>query len=199
MTTILSLGMLSSAYADVASWYGGNFHGKKAADGSTYNQNAMTAAAAPHIKMGSKLKVTNISNNKSVIVKVTDRGAFHKAKYGYRTLDLSKGAARAIGVIGPGTAKVRVELIKMASNKKQTSIAVMNGFKPYIQVFVTEDKDKAINIKNQVFSNTSKQAFLEPQNGVYRIKIGPLTPKEANSVLKNVQNIGYTNAFFTAD
>ena len=108
MTTILSLGMLSSAYADVASWYGGNFHGKKAADGSTYNQNAMTAAAAPYIKMGSKLKVTNISNNKSVIVKVTDRGSFHKAKYGYRTLDLSKGAFSKIAPLSQGVAKVKI-------------------------------------------------------------------------------------------
>ena len=108
MTTILSLGMLSSAYADVASWYGGNFHGKKAADGSTYNQNAMTAAAAPHIKMGSKLKVTNISNNKSVIVKVTDRGSFHKAKYGYRTLDLSKGAFSKIAPLNQGVVKVKI-------------------------------------------------------------------------------------------
>jgi rare lipoprotein A len=186
---------LDSYYEEgTSSWYGPGFHGKKTSNGEPYNMEWYTAAHK-NLPLPSFLKVTNLSNNKSVIVRVNDRGPFH----GNRILDLSKGAARAIGVIGPGTAKVRVELIKMASNKKQTSIAVMNGFKPYIQVFVTEDKDKAINIKNQVFSNTSKQAFLEPQNGVYRIKIGPLTPKEANSVLKNVQNIGYTNAFFTAD
>lgn len=109
MTTILSLGMLSTAYADVASWYGGSFHGKKAADGSVYNQNGLTAAAAPHIKMGSVLKVTNLNNNKSVIVKVTDRGAFYKAKYGYRTLDLSKGAFSKIAPLRQGVAKVKIQ------------------------------------------------------------------------------------------
>ena len=95
-----------------ASYYGGYFHGRKAADGSIFNQNALTTAAAPHIKMGSFLLVTNSKTGKSVVVKVTDRGAFHNAKYGHRTLDLSKAAFSKIANLGTGVINVTYEVVK---------------------------------------------------------------------------------------
>ena len=91
----------------VASWYGGYFHGRRAADGSFFNENGYTTASMTH-KMGTRLQVTNPANGKSVIVKVTDRGAFNK--YG-RTLDLSKGAFAAIAPLGQGTCKVQIKVL----------------------------------------------------------------------------------------
>lgn len=99
-------------YAKTASYYGPGFHGKKTADGSVFNQNAMTTACYPGIKLGTKLKVTNVANGKSVVVKCNDRGSFHKAKYGHRALDLSKGAFSKIANTKTGVIKVKYEIVK---------------------------------------------------------------------------------------
>jgi rare lipoprotein A len=90
------------------SYYGGNFHGKKAANGEIYNKNNLTCAATKNYKFGTILKVTNIKNGKSVIVEVTDRGNF--AKFG-RTLDLSEKAFKTIGNIKSGLFKVYIEIL----------------------------------------------------------------------------------------
>ena len=91
-----------------ASWYGGKFHGRKTANGETYNMYALTAAHRT-LPFGTRVKVTNLSNGKSVIVRITDRGPFvdkHK-----RVIDLSYAAAKKIDMIGQGVAKVRLEIL----------------------------------------------------------------------------------------
>ncbi len=106
LLTGLILSILStSSYADLVSYYGRGFHGKKTASGEVFNQNAMTAASNSH-KMGTKLKVTNVVTGKSVIVKINDTGGF--AKYG-RRLDLSKGAFARIAPLSQGICKVKIE------------------------------------------------------------------------------------------
>lgn len=102
---LLFLFTINTCYAATASWYGNQFHGKKTASGKVFNQYAMTTASNSH-KMGTKLLVTNIANNKSVIVEVTDTGGF--TKYG-RTLDLSKGAFMKIADIKQGVIQVRIK------------------------------------------------------------------------------------------
>lgn len=89
-----------------ASWYGTQFHGRKTSSGERYNMYAMTAAH-PHLPIPTYVKVTNLENGKTVIVKVNDRGPFH----GNRLIDLSYVAAAKLGVLGRGTAKVEVESI----------------------------------------------------------------------------------------
>jgi rare lipoprotein A len=105
---IFSLTSYQPSYAGNASWYGPGFHGKKTASGEVFNMNKLTAASNSH-PMGTKLKVTNISNNKSVVVKVNDTGGFRK--HG-RTLDLSKGAFIKIADLKDGLCKVKIETIK---------------------------------------------------------------------------------------
>lgn len=94
--------------AATASYYGKGFNGKLTASGEVFNKWAMTTASNSH-KMGTKLKVTNIANGKSVIVKVNDRGGF--SKYG-RTLDLSRGAFAKIADLDKGLCKVKIKVIK---------------------------------------------------------------------------------------
>lgn len=79
----------------IASYYGGKFHGRKTASGDTFNQNEMTCAHRT-LPFGTKLEVTNPSNGKEVDVVVNDRGPFKKN----RVLDLSKAAARKLGITG---------------------------------------------------------------------------------------------------
>ena len=88
----------------VASWYGPGFHGRQTANGERYNQNAYTAAHKS-LPFGTKVKVTNLRNGQSVMVRINDRGPFIRG----RVIDLSAGAARVIGV--SGTAPVRLEVL----------------------------------------------------------------------------------------
>jgi rare lipoprotein A len=88
----------------LASWYGPPYTNRKAADGSIYDQNAMTAAHRT-LPMGSIVRVTNLANNQSVLVRITDRGPFVDG----RIIDLSLAAAKALDVYRVGVAKVRVE------------------------------------------------------------------------------------------
>ena len=108
--TVLTMVLFSLTFAQQsgkASWYGVPHHGRKAADGSVFNMNAMTCASNTHA-LGSKLKVTNKENGKSVIVKVTDRGAFTKLG---RIIDLSKGAFSQIASTSKGIITVLVEVV----------------------------------------------------------------------------------------
>lgn len=91
----------------VASWYGPGFHGRLTANGERYDMYAKTAAHKT-LKFGTKVKVTNQNNGKSVVVRINDRGPF----VGGRVIDLSKSAADAIDMVGPGTAPVTVEVIE---------------------------------------------------------------------------------------
>jgi len=87
-----------------ASWYGAQHQGKQTASGSIYDQAALTAAHAT-LPFGSKIKVTNLANGKSVEVEITDRGPFAEN----RIIDLSQAAAKALDMIESGTATVRLE------------------------------------------------------------------------------------------
>jgi rare lipoprotein A len=90
----------------VASYYGPGFHGRRTANGETFNQNAMTAAHRT-LPFGTKLKVTNLANGQSAIVRVNDRGPYA----GGRVLDLSVAAAKQIGSTHSGVAKVKIEVV----------------------------------------------------------------------------------------
>lgn len=91
-----------------ASWYGKNFHGRTTASGERYNMYDMTAAHNS-LKFGTKVKVTCMKTGKSVVVKINDTGSFGK-KYG-RTIDLSYGAAKALGMLENGLTKVRLDVL----------------------------------------------------------------------------------------
>jgi rare lipoprotein A len=95
----------------VASWYGPPYHNHAGADGTIFDQNAMTAAHRT-LPMGSTVRVTNTATNQSILVRVTDRGPFVPG----RVLDLSMAAAKAIGVWRPGTAQVKIEAYEHPNN-----------------------------------------------------------------------------------
>ncbi len=95
-----------------ASWYGDDFHGKKTANGETYNMGDMTAAH-PILPLPSIVRVTNLDNNKSVIVRVNDRGPFAKN----RIIDVSQNAAVKLGFRMNGTANVKVEFLEAETKK----------------------------------------------------------------------------------
>jgi rare lipoprotein A len=88
----------------LASWYGRGFHGKLTASGEVFNQEKFTAAHRT-LPWGSRVKVTNLANGKSVEVRINDRGPFGKG----RIIDVSRAAARVLGIVGSGITTVRLE------------------------------------------------------------------------------------------
>ncbi|MEZ9280482.1 septal ring lytic transglycosylase RlpA family protein [Vibrio cyclitrophicus] len=96
----------SHALAGKASWYGDKFHGRLTASGETYNMNANTAAHKT-LPFGTIVRVTNTVNNKSVDVKINDRGPYVKG----RVIDLSHKAFARIGNVKQGTVPVKIEIV----------------------------------------------------------------------------------------
>ncbi|NDV87523.1 septal ring lytic transglycosylase RlpA family protein [Aurantimonas aggregata] len=94
------------AASGAASYYGKRFHGRTTANGERFNMNSMTAAHRT-LPFGTKVKVTNRNNGKSVVVRINDRGPFH----GNRIIDLSQGAASQIGMISSGVANVSLNVL----------------------------------------------------------------------------------------
>ncbi|MBR9970576.1 septal ring lytic transglycosylase RlpA family protein [Magnetospirillum sulfuroxidans] len=94
------------AETGIASWYGPDFHGKLTANGESFDQNAVTAAHRT-LPMPSVVRVTNLENGRSLVVRVNDRGPFAHG----RVIDLSRRAAQLLGFEGQGTARVRVEIM----------------------------------------------------------------------------------------
>jgi rare lipoprotein A len=92
----------------MASWYGKKFHGKKTASGKLFNMHAPTAAHR-FLPFGTLVKVINLQNHKEVIVKIVDRGPFNPR----RVIDLSHAAAKSIGLMKRGIAKVKVQVISL--------------------------------------------------------------------------------------
>lgn len=110
---VLTLTLTTVSNAGLASWYGPGFHGKRTASGAIFNQNALTAAHKS-LPFGSKVKVTNLSNKKSVVVTINDRGPFKAG----RIIDLSKKANQilecelckvTVNVLSKGDGKYRKE------------------------------------------------------------------------------------------
>lgn len=97
---------VTSVFSGQASWYGPGFHGRHTASGEVFNQNALTAAHRT-LPFGTLVRVTNVNNNRQVVVRVNDRGPFSHG----RVIDLSAGAARAIGLDRAGVGPVRVEVL----------------------------------------------------------------------------------------
>ena len=102
------------AYDEIglASWYGKKFHGKPTANGETFNMYKVSAAHKT-LPLGTRVKVTNLNNGKSIRLTINDRGPFKKG----RILDLSYKAAQKLGFVNEGTTKVRIDVIKLGDNK----------------------------------------------------------------------------------
>lgn len=133
----------------MASWYVPPYVGAKAADGSIYDPNAMTAANR-ELPLGAIVRVTNLTNNESVMVRINDHGPF----YGDRIIDLSLAAAKAIGVYRAGTAKVQLE-----------AYAPPAGYDPAgkwcVQVGAFLDKADAIQLKNDLMRRYATAKVIE--------------------------------------
>ena len=122
--TIVRVG---TTYRGIASWYGPNFHGRKTSNGEYYNMYDFTAAHKT-LPMNTMVKVTNLNNGRSVVVRINDRGPFVKN----RIIDLSYSAARKLGIIATGTAPVELEVLGF--DKTITTLAMGQNVKKEVRL-----------------------------------------------------------------
>lgn len=188
----------------IASWYGKKFHGHLTSNGEIYDMYAMSAAHKT-LPLPSYVQVTNLSNNKSVIVRVNDRGPFHQN----RIIDLSYSAAYKIGVYDTGTAKVKIETLlsppkaKVIAAKtppkdeknnkqppKQAFLVIVEGFKTKSEAV---DAGKGLSIMlNEKVSTVSNSSVNILQFGPYK------KWSTALNSLNKLNEFGYRNVRISA-
>jgi len=139
----------------IASWYGPNFHGRYTSNGEIYNMYAYTAAHKT-LPMNTIVKVTNLVNNKSVVVRINDRGPFVKG----RIIDLSYAAGKKIGLDVMGTAPVKIEVIGFKGKN------YVSGY--MIQVGAFMRKEGAQKTAND-YANLGYNTKIIKRNGLYKV------------------------------
>jgi rare lipoprotein A len=206
----------------IASWYGKKFHGHLTSNGEIYDMYAMSAAHK-NLPLPTYLKVTNTANDKSVIVRVNDRGPFHQS----RIIDLSYSAAYKLDMLKTGTAHVKITAItdfdKITGKPKNAAIKqvkqteniitgqplasttavspslsenAMGITTPYIQVFATSKKELAISTAKKLQAQYKQKTIYPEQQGIYRIQLGPINDLATlNSLLLVLKQNGYPNAY----
>ena len=166
-----------------ASWYGKPFHGRLTANGERYSMYQMTAAHRTYA-MNTIVKVTNLQNKKSIIVRINDRGPF----YHTRDIDLSYAAARKLGMAKKGIERIKTEVIKAAKQpkrkyvhrKEKVQVASFNN-KAYAEKFI-----KKYDLKN---TSILKQYVKDKKKTAYKVIIN-CTPWEANKLLNSKKFAG---------
>lgn len=183
----------------MGSWYGKKFSGRPTSSQEPYDPYAMTAAHKS-LPIPSYVRVTNLENNKQIIVRVNDRGPFHDG----RIIDLSYAAAHKIGYANKGTARVMVEAITVAKDSapqaqpKPVANAPYSVPQPYqnqnenyyIQVGAYKDLGTAKSMQQQLISVTNAPVGIHSSpergsSGVHRVRIGPFTTEQAALLVQN--------------
>ncbi|ADV84600.1 septal ring lytic transglycosylase RlpA family protein [Terriglobus saanensis] len=160
---------VSSSETGLASWYGPPYHNRTGANGEIYDQNAMTAAHRT-LPMGTIVRVTNLSTNQSVTVKITDRGPFVQG----RIIDLSLAAAKETGLYRMGVAKVRVEVF--AAQRPLT------GGKWCVQVGAFQNEGNANKLKSDLLRRYETAKVIEfPGPTGHWVRINPALNDRAHA------------------
>ena len=181
-----------------ASWYGPGFHGRRTANGERYDQDALTAAHRT-LPFGTRVRVTNIDNGRTVDVRINDRGPF----VGGRIIDLSRAGARVIGLIGPGVGPVRVEVLEPtavvraapATPARPSPPPVESSRAYVVEVALLRDASRAERLREVLagrFPDAPVGAAPVPGDGRYRVQLGPFREEdEARAHVERVTRLGY--------
>lgn len=178
-----------------ASWYGEPFHGRKTASGEVYDMHQMTAAHKT-LPLGTRLKVYNKSNGRTVDVRVNDRGPFVAG----RVIDLSHAAAKALGVIGPGTAPVRI--VALAPHPGDLRLGREEGVFAF-QVGAFAGRENADSLKTTLskkFEHVHVAASFDGTDTLYRVRVGRYPSREAAEAARpDIARAGFEEAFVVAE
>jgi rare lipoprotein A len=157
----LTPGKTPYTFTGVASWYGPGFDGKRTATGEVYDQEQLTGAS-PTLPLGSYVLVTNLSNARTVQIRINDRGPFVK----HRLLDLSHHAAVLLGMVGPGTARVRVTILR-------EGVVLPPGY--FVQVGSFSDEANATRVRLRLaefYQDVEVDQIRAGRHRYYRVRMG---------------------------
>ncbi len=175
----------------LASWYGKDFHGKRTANGEVYNMYGMTAAHKL-LPFGTRLRVTNLQNDKSIDVVVNDRGPFVKG----RIIDLTHTGAQRLGMLGPGIARVRITAL--ATVPSYTGDDMTGRFFVQIGAFSQRSNADALRTKLQNQGNTARVVRANSAN-FWRVQVGPYSKLSAARQSQRALARSFPNSFLVAD
>ncbi|WP_150912570.1 septal ring lytic transglycosylase RlpA family protein [Marinobacter halotolerans] len=195
----------------VASWYGEKFHGHKTSNGETFNMYAMSAAHKS-LRIPSYARVTNLDNGRSVVVRVNDRGPFH----GDRLIDLSYAAAKKLGYLGTGTARVEVAAITVRPDGSMTLAGqpfgdntaseptVGGGEALFVQVGSFSQRDSAQTLLDRVRQFVGSPLRLKEvvttEGRFHRVQVGPFSDEsEALAAQSQLENRGFEQSILLTD
>ena len=196
----------------VASYYADKYHGRKTSNGEVFNMYDLTAAHKS-LPFNTKVKVTNLSNGKSVVVRINDRGPFVKG----REIDLSKAAAVKIGMIKSGTAKVSLEIVggsdgaaaglqdqkagasnggegekKSGAFAKTAAASGCDRWNVQLAAFSSK-KNAAIFAADAQAAGIRHLAYQTTQSGIVRVIIKDLPTEKVQATLNALERKGYKN------
>ena len=178
----------------VASWYGEKFHGHKTSNGEVFSMYEVSAAHKS-LPIPSFLKVTNLDNNRSIVVRVNDRGPFH----GDRIIDLSYAAALKLGYAHLGTTRVQLDAITVnepiahqdnAINKEV--LGILSSSEIFLQVGAFSDIKSAESVSNKLRKMTTRPVFIRSitnsnNDVLHRVRIGPV--HDSNEIQQITQRL----------
>ena len=165
----------------VASWYGTKFHKQRTSSGEPYDMYVMSAAHKT-LPLPTYIKVKNLDNGKTAVVKVNDRGPFH----GNRLIDLSYAAAVKLGIFPKGTANVEIETMMGPTGKSHY----------YLQAGAFNTASSAKILKDKLAKLTKSPVFVEHFQRHYIVRVGPFTNKNLVDSLKSqLAHKGIANTF----
>jgi rare lipoprotein A len=184
----------------IASWYGSDFHGKKTASGEIYDMYAMTAAHKT-LPLSSYARITNLENQRSVIVRINDRGPFHSD----RVLDLSYAAAKKLDLHQSG--KGAVEIKAIAPDQALTQLqnaAVIQENSVYLQIGTFGNKKNAQKLQNKIAANHLPQSEIlsskHKGSKLYKVQMGPIqSTASADKLNLQLAKLGITATQFVTE
>ena len=160
----------------IASWYGPKFQGRPTASGEIFDMHRMTAAHRT-LPLGARVRVINLENGRSVVVRINDRGPFVKN----RIIDLSREAARRLGFVRQGTARVRIVALDAVRTRTTGT---------YVQLGAFRRRAGALAFLER-FAHLGPIALSrDPAQGVWRVRIGPVSEEEAARLRKRLAREG---------
>jgi rare lipoprotein A len=167
----------------LASWYGPGFHGRPTSSREIYNMHDMTAAH-PTLPFGTYVMVTNLENERTAIVRINDRGPFVAG----RIIDLSRAAASVLGIIGPGTARVRLEILPGYREAAPSSMRF------FVQVGSFAVQENAYTLKRQLetrYEGVAVAVYRTPKRVYYRVRIAARDRAAALRTAERLAGEGY--------
>ena len=188
----------------IASWYGKKFHGRKTSNGETYNMHAMTAAHKT-LPLGTYVRVFNLDNGLSADLRVNDRGPFVRG----RIIDLSYAGAKKLGILGPGTARVRLVALGAPSqtptpdeNPKYVPVDYYSGnFTFQVGAFAERGNAERLVAKLQKrYKNAHMTTFFDGRRTFYRVRVGRTgSLEEAVTYEQELVREGFPETFIVAE